>query len=578
MSASLAGKTPGGSDATFKWLAHFGADAAFPADGETPQILYKGDGTPTPLSFTTTKAFLNGLEAGLAPLLRTEIPYNRANAPLVITGTLLDSNGDPVATPVTLPQISDGEWQLVDGDDQWDAYFFAVNTPKITFSNGVAAYEAEGALDARFDDAPLVPSVGTGSATVTPQITAAAPGQGCVVDDGVNPPRYFLNLRLTAGEPAWVEMPNLASENLWLGLAVFGGGFTVNSAVTFGPLASFAYIGGSAAAHRAALLLGTLATQSGTFSGTSSGTNTGDQNVPAEVNAMTTITGAKTFTTSPKSTGALTGDLNEIGNISQIIALQRQYDGVMLGSDAIRNPSTYRLTRAFQGSTGMETSLAGDAAVGGVTLWGPTSNFAGRSFDSIDMKLPTANGRAHAMGFVSTGSPSDAGPLTCFGNQRACAAVRLGCPDYLALATGMTGRRYYFGVGTMTAGASSNLTKGGLGVCMAGDSDYIQLWNGTAWSDTVLRWKNGSTHLNSVWDFEMISNGSSVSIYGRIESVGGTGAWTLLGQRTDGYNANGYGADWLQVIVANLVDDATFDADTFGQVCRVKRLSISGFA
>jgi hypothetical protein len=62
MAADLTGLTPGGTDATFKWLAHFGANGAFPADGGTPQILYKGDGTPSPLSFTATKAFVNGNE------------------------------------------------------------------------------------------------------------------------------------------------------------------------------------------------------------------------------------------------------------------------------------------------------------------------------------------------------------------------------------------------------------------------------------------------------------------------------------------------------------------------------------
>lgn len=62
MAADLTGLTPGGTDATFKWLAHFGANGAFPADGGTPQLLYKGDGTPSPLSFTATKAFVNGNE------------------------------------------------------------------------------------------------------------------------------------------------------------------------------------------------------------------------------------------------------------------------------------------------------------------------------------------------------------------------------------------------------------------------------------------------------------------------------------------------------------------------------------
>lgn len=59
MSASLTGQTPKN---TYKQLAHFGDDGAFPEDGETPQKLYKGDGTESPVSMTATKLFVNGLE------------------------------------------------------------------------------------------------------------------------------------------------------------------------------------------------------------------------------------------------------------------------------------------------------------------------------------------------------------------------------------------------------------------------------------------------------------------------------------------------------------------------------------
>jgi hypothetical protein len=40
--------------------------------------------------------------------------------------------------------------------------------------------------------------------------------------------------------------------------------------------------------------------------------------IPPEVNAMSVISGAKTFTTAPKSTGSLTGDQLEIPNIQQV--------------------------------------------------------------------------------------------------------------------------------------------------------------------------------------------------------------------------------------------------------------------
>lgn len=63
MGESLTGQTPKN---TYTQLAHFGEKGALPEDGETPQILYKGDGTPTPISMTTTKVFINGVEVGAA--------------------------------------------------------------------------------------------------------------------------------------------------------------------------------------------------------------------------------------------------------------------------------------------------------------------------------------------------------------------------------------------------------------------------------------------------------------------------------------------------------------------------------
>lgn len=56
-------------------------------------------------------------------------------------------------------------------------------------------------------------------------------------------------------------------------------GITNNGALTLSTGTTFTYGAGIAAAHRTALGLGSLATQSGTFSGTSSGTNTGDQDL-----------------------------------------------------------------------------------------------------------------------------------------------------------------------------------------------------------------------------------------------------------------------------------------------------------
>jgi hypothetical protein len=42
---------------TYRNLAQFETAGNFPADGQTPQPLLKGDGTESPLAFTATKAF-----------------------------------------------------------------------------------------------------------------------------------------------------------------------------------------------------------------------------------------------------------------------------------------------------------------------------------------------------------------------------------------------------------------------------------------------------------------------------------------------------------------------------------------
>ena len=62
MANSLTGNPRGG----YEQLAHFGEAGAFPADGETPQKLYKGDGTESPISMTATKLFVNGVEVPVA--------------------------------------------------------------------------------------------------------------------------------------------------------------------------------------------------------------------------------------------------------------------------------------------------------------------------------------------------------------------------------------------------------------------------------------------------------------------------------------------------------------------------------
>lgn len=92
--------------------------------------------------------------------------------------------------------------------------------------------------------------------------------------------------------PSSANLRSLVTDETGSGSLVFGtlptlAGFSATGAVTFSTGTTFTYGAGIAAAHRTALGLGSLATQSGTFSGThsgthsgdSSGTNTGDQDL-----------------------------------------------------------------------------------------------------------------------------------------------------------------------------------------------------------------------------------------------------------------------------------------------------------
>ena len=63
---------------TYRNLAQFETAGNFPADGQTPQPLLKGDGTESPLAFTATKAFVNGVEVGSANVTSSQITDSTA--------------------------------------------------------------------------------------------------------------------------------------------------------------------------------------------------------------------------------------------------------------------------------------------------------------------------------------------------------------------------------------------------------------------------------------------------------------------------------------------------------------------
>ena len=454
------------------------------------------------------------------------------------------------------------------------------------------------------------------------------PPQKLIKGDGTDTPismtatKFFVN-----GQEVVSKAALLSAQNTWTDNQVFGGGFTVNAGSVFGPAATWTYIAGSEATHRTALLanmtakativdadliVGKNSAAGGSpisiaasvvwnyitskFQGVSSKATLVDNDrslildsaasnapkystslavwnyIKSKLDGTLTLNGTKTLSdqltlngqTAANGNAAITRDLS--------IATTRRYNGVMPGSDSVTDPAAYNQYYNFKGSFGAQTDLIGDASLGGLTLWGPTTSAEGRAPDSLDLFAMPANNRAIALGAVSSGSPGDVGPLTSF-SGKTTASVTLYKVNQNA--DGMTGRRFYFGFGIMTAGAASNLTKGGLGVAMGGASDYIQIWTGSSWVDTVLRWKNGTSLLVGVWDFQIVREAAGLNLYGRVYSADGSGAWTSLGTRTDGLNASAYGAAYLQVVAANLVDNATFDAASVDAQLRVSRYSFA---
>lgn len=170
--------------------------------------------------------------------------------------------------------------------------------------------------------------------------------------------------------------------------------------------------GADAAAQRATLGLGTLATQSGTFSGTSSGVNTGDQiNIPG--NAATVTTNAN-----------LTGPITSVGNattiaqpiLAAVAGLSPVADRGLLFTGTA-SADVYTLTAAAR-------TVLDDASVGAMvdTLGGAPSSGTGGLVRTNNATLvapalgtPTALVLTNATGLpISTGVAGLAGNVAAF--------------------------------------------------------------------------------------------------------------------------------------------------------------------
>jgi hypothetical protein len=165
------------------------------------------------------------------------------------------------------------------------------------------------------------------------------------------------------------------------------GTLTVSTSAVFNAT-TYTYGTGAAAAHRTALGLGTLATQSGTFSGTSSGTNTGDQTtVSGNAGTATALqTSRNIFGLAFNGTANVAGNATNTGHFASIptggaaghfVTLNGTAPTVVAGrsawwSDGSGNPS-------FRNGTGTAVTIvkSSDLGTGVSTALGNAANGAG---------------------------------------------------------------------------------------------------------------------------------------------------------------------------------------------------------
>ncbi len=204
----------------------------------------------------------------------------------------------------------------------------------------------------------------------------------------------------------------------------------------------------------------------------------------------------------------------------------RTLDGMLADADAVMNVDNYTSHLAMgSAALGRTSSPDSDGIVNG---WISVHNSARAYYsnqDGIYFIPGNANGEACGISFRPP-TPNGNGIVRGDNGFRANIALNISMPRVFNDANTMVGREVFFGLGSMTTGTSAALTKGGCGIGFGHASDYIQFWNGTAWSDTSLRWKNGSSLLVSRLHAQLVSQGSQVVMQIK-DSTSGT--WITAG-------------------------------------------------
>lgn len=160
-----------------------------------------------------------------------------------------------------------------------------------------------------------------------------------------------------------------------------------------------------AAAQRATLGLGTLATQNGTFSGTSSGTNTGDQTIA--LTGDVTGSGTGTFAATLSNTGVSAGTYNDSATAVRPFTVDTKGRITAIGA-------AVTVTPAFSSITSRPTTLSGYGITDAATSTHAHGNLTNAGAIGSTANLPIITG---ASGVLQAGSFGTAANTFCQGND-----------------------------------------------------------------------------------------------------------------------------------------------------------------
>lgn len=294
--------------------------------------------------------------------------------------------------------------------------------------------------------------------------------------------------------------------------------------------------------------------------------NTSDANKPVSAAQQTALTGKANLSggNTISGTQTLTGQVDLTGNDASAgtramtrTLLRREVrtlDGMLADADAVTNVDNYTSHLAMgSAALGRATSPDSDGLINGwLSLHNSNAAYYSNQ-DGLYFIGSNSNGVACGLSFRPP-TPNSNGVVRGNNGYRVNVACNLNLPAVYNDANAMVGREVFFGIGSLTTGSSAALTKGGAGIGFTHASDYIQFWNGSAWSDTSLRWKNGSTRLVNRVHSQLTSQNSQVVMQIKSEA---SSTWITAGT----VNGDQYGVNSV-VIAHNVISGSPTTASS----------------